>query len=276
MNIKEIKVLLSGNPAPQQLEKLECDVRIGVKKLMETYHKRMARLEKERLRYEKMLAFEQAAYAAGAEYIAGVDEAGRGPLAGPLVIAAVILPRGAFFEGLNDSKQLSAAQRERLYAEILSKAVDIRVNIVSVSNIDKENIYRATKRGMAEALRALQVKPQKAFLDAMEVSIEGMECKSITHGDALSVSIAAASVIAKVTRDRLMDKLDKIYPEYGFASNKGYGSPLHMEAIMKYGATVWHRRTYEPVKSMNLPSVAEEENIIYSPQTDAYEYEVHA
>lgn len=277
MNIKEIRaLLLTGTPTPKQLEKFATDVRQGVQKLMVSYRKRLVREAKEKLRYEKMQTFENAAYAAGAEYIAGVDEAGRGPLAGPMVIAAVILPRGVFLPGLNDSKQLTPAKRERLYSQILEKAVDIRVNIVSVSNIDRENIYRATQQGMTEVLQTLSVKPQAALLDAMEVSVEGTICKSITRGDARSISIAAASVIAKVTRDRIMNKLDVLYPQYGFVSNKGYGSNEHMEALEKYGATSWHRRTYEPVKSMGLAPVADKENVLYSPgQENGYEYEVH-
>ena len=217
-----------------------------------------------------MLTYEKEYYAQGMQYVAGVDEAGRGPLAGPLVIAAVILPQAVFIAGLNDSKQLSAAKREQLYDEIIAKAVAIEVNIVSVSNIDKLNIYTATQRGMAEVLEHLPVQPQVALIDAMPVEAKGINTVSIVHGDALSASIAAASIIAKVTRDRIMERLDKLFPAYGFAHNKGYGSGAHMQAIAKFGATKWHRRSYEPVKSMQLEPVAAANNELYSPQLDCH------
>ena len=212
-----------------------------------------------------MLKLERELYAEGCELIAGVDEAGRGPLAGPLVIAAVILPKDVFISGLNDSKQLSAAKRDTL---------DIEVNIVSVSNIDELNIYAATQQGMAQVLENLHCKPQAALIDAMPVKVPGMKIESVVHGDALSASVAAASIIAKVTRDRIMERLDVVYPAYGFAHNKGYGSGAHMQAVSELGATRWHRRSFEPVKSMQLPPVAAEENILYAPQTDNYEYPV--
>ena len=170
-----------------------------------------------------------------------------------MVIGAVILPQGAFIKGLNDSKKLSAAKREQLYDEIIAKALAVSVNIVSVYNIDRLNIYRATQEGMAEVLQNLKIRPQAALIDAMPVTAEGIKTYSVVHGDALSVSIAAASVIAKVTRDRLMDKLAAEYPEYDWQYNKGYGSGAHMQSILQHGATCWHRRSYEPVKSLHLP-----------------------
>ncbi|WP_405383203.1 ribonuclease HII [Phascolarctobacterium sp.] len=274
MKINEVKELLAGQPTAEQLAELRQDVRSGVQKLLAAYDKRLAKLAAEQERYRKMTAFEQECYAQGSTYVAGVDEAGRGPLAGPLVIAAVILPQDAFISGLNDSKQLSAAKRDALYDQVLEKAIAVEVNIVSISNIDKYNIYHATQQGMAQVLEALAVQPQVALIDAMPVEAKGMETKSIIHGDALSVSIAAASIIAKVTRDRIMERLDALYPAYGFGSNKGYGSGAHMEAIAANGATRWHRRSYEPVKSMDLPPVAPADNILYSPKTDAYEYPI--
>ena len=274
MNINEIKELLAGEPTADQLAKLAEDERKGVQKLLASYHKRLAKAAEEKERFAQMLAFENELYDEGKTFIAGVDEAGRGPLAGPLVIAAVILPQNVFISGLNDSKQLSAAKRDVLYEEIIAKALDIEVNIVSVSNIDALNIYVATQQGMAQVLENLHCKPQAALIDAMPVNLPGVEIKSIIHGDALSASIAAASIIAKVTRDRIMERLDKVYPAYGFAHNKGYGSGAHMQAIAEFGATRWHRRSYEPVKSLHLAPVMEEENILYSPLTDAYEYPV--
>ncbi|MDY2637131.1 MAG: ribonuclease HII [Phascolarctobacterium sp.] len=268
MKINEVKELLAGAPTAEQLAELKADERSGVQKLLAAYYKRLEKAALEKERFAKMLTYEKQYYAQGVRYVAGVDEAGRGPLAGPLVIAAVILPQEVFIAWLNDSKQLSAAKRDALYDEIISKAVAIEVNIVSVSNIDKYNIYTATQRGMAEVLEHLPVQPQVALIDAMPVEAKGMETNSIIHGDALSASIAAASIIAKVTRDRIMDRLDVLFPAYGFASNKGYGSGAHMQAIAEHGATRWHRRSYEPVKSMQLEPVAAAQNELYSPQLE--------
>ena len=270
MKISEVKELLLGNPSSEQLKMLQADERSGVQKLLLAYYKRLEKEAQEKERFTKMLAYESEYYAQGVQYVAGVDEAGRGPLAGPLVIAAVILPRNAFIAGLNDSKQLSAAKRDKLYDEIIAKAVAIEVNIVSVSNIDKYNIYAATQRGMAQVLEHLPVQPQVALIDAMPVTAKNIECVPIVHGDALSASIAAASIIAKVTRDRIMERLDTLFPDYGFAHNKGYGSGAHMQAIAEFGATKWHRRSYEPVKSMQLEPVAAAENELYSPQLDCH------
>lgn len=274
MNITEIKELLAGTPTAEQLATLAADERKGVQKLLAAYNKRLEKAAAEKERFTAMLKLERELYAEGCELIAGVDEAGRGPLAGPLVIAAVILPKDVFISGLNDSKQLSAAKRDMLYNEVMAKALDIEVNIVSVSNIDELNIYAATQQGMAQVLENLHCKPQAALIDAMPVKVPDMKIESVVHGDALSASIAAASIIAKVTRDRIMERLDLVYPAYGFAHNKGYGSGAHMQAVSELGATRWHRRSFKPVKSMQLPPVSAEENILYAPQTDNYEYPV--
>lgn len=275
MKINEVKELLQGSPTQEQLAELSLDERAGVKKLLAAYYKRLEKEVEEKLRFQKMLTFEKRLYNEGAQYIAGVDEAGRGPLAGPLVIAAVILPQEVFISGLNDSKQISHKKREQLFNEILKKAIAIEVNIVSVSNIDRLNIYGATQNGMREVIEALSTRPDVALIDAMPVQSEKIRTLSIVHGDALSASIAAASIIAKVTRDRIMERIDAHYPEYGFAGNKGYGSGAHMQAIMSQGATCWHRRSFEPVKSMELEPVAHEDNILYSPLLDEYEYSVN-
>ncbi|MCD8174337.1 MAG: ribonuclease HII [Phascolarctobacterium sp.] len=264
MKINGIKELLNGNPTSDQLVAMEQDERTGVKKLLAVYRKRLEKEAVERERFDGMLRYERQYYAYGAKYIAGVDEAGRGPLAGPLVIAAVILPRDIFIECLNDSKQLSAKKREALYWEIVEKAIDISVNVVSVSNIDKLNIYKATQLGMEEVIAHLRTIPSVALIDAMPVRAKTAKTVSIVHGDALSASIAAASVIAKVTRDRIMEMLALLHPEYNFSGNKGYGSKDHMQAIKDHGATPWHRRSFEPVRGINLPAVEERENILYS------------
>ena len=273
MTISEIREILLGSPSEEFLAELEQDGRVAVKKLLQAYHKRVEKAAIERERFHKMLSYERQYYAEGAKLIAGVDEAGRGPLAGPLVIAAVVMPEEFFISGLNDSKQISASKRDKLYDEILQKALSVSVNIVSISNIDELNIYRATQQGMAEVLLHLDKQPDVALIDAMPVEAGDIKTVSLVHGDALSASIAAASIIAKVTRDRIMEKLDTLYPAYKFANNKGYGSKEHMQAIDMEGVTEWHRRSYEPVKSLNLEAVKVQENILYSPLVDGYEYE---
>lgn len=273
MTISEIREILLGSPSEEFLAELELDSRIAVRKLLQAYHKRIEKAALERERFHKMLSYERQYYDEGAKLIAGVDEAGRGPLAGPLVIAAVVMPQEFFISGLNDSKQISASKRDKLYDEILQKALSVSVNIVSISNIDELNIYRATQQGMAEVLLHLDKQPDVALIDAMPVEAGDIKTVSLVHGDALSASIAAASIIAKVTRDRIMEKLDTLYPAYKFANNKGYGSKDHMQAIDQDGVTEWHRRSYEPVKSLNLEAVKVQENILYSPLLDGYEYE---
>ena len=273
MTISEIREILLGSPSEEFLVELELDQRVAVKKLLQAYHKRIEKAALERERFHKMLSYERQYYDEGAKLIAGVDEAGRGPLAGPLVIAAVVMPQEFFISGLNDSKQISASKRDKLYDEILQKALSVSVNIVSISNIDELNIYRATQQGMAEVLLHLDKQPDVALIDAMPVEAGDIKTISLVHGYALSASIAAASIIAKVTRDRIMEKLDTLYPAYKFANNKGYGSKDHMQAIDQDGVTEWHRRSYEPVKSLNLEAVKVQENILYSPLLDGYEYE---
>lgn len=255
MKIAEIKELLANNPNEELLAELAKDGRSGVQKLVAAYYKKQQAEQAERERFAKMLMYENNCYNEGDQFVAGVDEAGRGPLAGPMVIGAVILPQNVFIKGLNDSKKLTAAKREQLYGEILEKALAVSVNIVSVYNIDRLNIYRATQEGMAQVLESLKIRPQAALIDAMPVQAGDIKTYSLIHGDALSASIAAASVIAKVTRDRMMEQLAAEYPQYGWAHNKGYGSAEHMQAVLEYGATSWHRRSYEPVKSMHLPPV---------------------
>ena len=266
MKLQEIKAVLTGKPTEEQLQEIRQDGRTGVQKLLAAYDKKLEKEKLERERFANMLQYEKEYLSLpGITHIVGVDEAGRGPLAGPLVIAGVILPEDVFIGGLNDSKKLSEAKREALYPEILDKAVAVLVNVVSISNIDKENIYRATQEGMEQILRQIRVRPQVALVDAMHPHVEGIETVPIIHGDALSASIAAASVIAKVTRDRLMLKLAQAYPQYGLAQNKGYGSQLHMDAIRQYGATKIHRRSYEPIRSMNLAPVEERDNYLFEP-----------
>lgn len=190
--------------------------------------------------------YEKELYKSGCKYIGGVDEVGRGPLIGSVVAACVILPFDFALEGLTDSKKLSEKKRNEFYKIIWEKAIAIGIGIVDEKVIDEVNIYEATKIAMKKAISDTNIKPDHVLIDAMPLDID-VPTTSIIKGDAKSISIAAASVIAKVTRDRMMYELDKIYPMYGLASNKGYGTKKHIEAIKKYGITKYHRLSFKPV-----------------------------
>ena len=191
--------------------------------------------------------FEEELYDNGYSNICGVDEAGRGPLAGPVVIAACILPPFLRIPGINDSKKLTEKKRDELYKIIVKEAIAYKVVFISVKDIDELNIYNATKKGMLEAIEGLSVTPDYVLIDAMPLGELHYSNKSIVHGDALSASIAAASILAKVSRDQYMKKMDIKYPNYGFARHKGYCTKSHMEALDKYGPCPIHRKTYYPV-----------------------------
>ena len=195
------------------------------------------------LKYEKEL------YSEGVELIAGVDEVGRGPLIGPVVAAAVILPKNYKLDGLTDSKKLTEKKRDMYYEIIKRDAIAIGIGIKDENIIDEVNIYEATKLAMKEAIDKLNVKPEHILIDAMPLELD-IPTISIIKGDMKSESIAAASVIAKVTRDSMMYELDKKYPEYGFGSHKGYPTKKHVEAIEKYGLIEGYRKTYTPIKDM--------------------------
>lgn len=192
-----------------------------------------------------MKKFENELYESGIKYIAGIDEVGRGPLVGPVVTAAVILPRDFYDERINDSKKLTEKKRELLYDVIMENAVSVGIGISSEDVIDEINILEATKKAMIEAVNNLSVKPEYLLIDAVKLNIDIPQI-SIIKGDAKSESIAAASIVAKVTRDRMMIELDKIHPEYDFKHNKGYGTKKHIEAIEKYGIIKEHRKTFAP------------------------------
>lgn len=200
--------------------------------------------EKEQLRLDKMLEYERALYAKGYEFICGIDEAGRGPLCGPVVAAAVILKKDDHIEGVNDSKKLSEKKRESLFETIKERAVAWSVGIVDEETIDNINILEATRLAMKKAVEGLSTKPDFALVDAEKKVPIDVPYSPIIKGDALSESIAAASIIAKVTRDHMIIELDKEYPEYGFAKNKGYGTKEHTEAIKKYGLCKAHRKSF--------------------------------
>lgn len=218
------------------------DTRAGVKGLIKKYKKQLDDREEEILRMQQMMVFEKKYQ--DYSYICGIDEVGRGPLAGPVMTAAVILPKECDILYLDDSKKLTEKKRESLYDEILEKALDYQIGSASPEKIDEINILQATFSAMRESIDGLRQKPNLAFVDAE--TIPGIDIKqiSIVKGDARSISIAAASIVAKVTRDRLMVAYDKLYPEYNFASNKGYGSKEHIEAIKKYGPCPIHRRSF--------------------------------
>jgi ribonuclease HII len=228
------------------LELLAADERQGIQKLYQTYTARLREAEAESKRLEVMCEYERQFILKGKKLIAGVDEVGRGPLAGPVVAAAVILPVGYILTGINDSKKLSEKKREALYERITEDAVCCSVFLVQPEEIDEINIYQASKLAMTEAVCQLTVQPDQLLIDAMEVSLPIDQLK-IIKGDEKSISIAAASIVAKVTRDRYMKKLDQIYPQYGFKSNMGYGTKEHLEALKVFGATKIHRKTFSPV-----------------------------
>ncbi len=249
--IKEIKEQLAGI---QQLDdpllaELEQDSRSGV---IQAIAKRKRELQKqvdEDLRLEKMLAYEKELYAQGIDLIAGVDEVGRGPLAGPVVAAAVILPKACKIPGLNDSKKIPKSKHKEIYEAVLQNAIAIGIGVKANQVIDQVNIYEATKLAMMEAIGQLEPQPQHLLIDAMKLDLP-ISQTSIIKGDANSLSIAAASIVAKVTRDHMMEEFDKEYPGYDFAQNAGYGTAKHLAGLDKLGVTPIHRRSFEPVKSM--------------------------
>ena len=201
--------------------------------------------EKEEQRLLKLKEIDKEFFDMGMKYVCGIDEAGRGPLAGPVVVASVILPENSMIEGVNDSKKISESKREKLYDIILQEAISYGIGIIYQDEIDEINILQATKKGLHEAVANMETKPKVILVDALTgIDTLGIPYKSIIKGDAKSYSIGAASIIAKVTRDRIMREWDKVYPEYGFAAHKGYGTAKHIEAIKKYGLTPIHRRSF--------------------------------
>lgn len=244
-SISQIKEEFEQADAAQRAvlyEVYSSDDRAGVKKLVSAYRKKEEALQKERMRLEDMRSFEHkySTYS----LICGIDEAGRGPLAGPVVAGAVILPKDCEILYLNDSKKLSPAKREALYEEIMEKAEAVGVGMASPARIDEINILQATYEAMREAVDNLGVTPELLLNDAVTIPDVSIPQLPIIKGDAKSVSIAAASIIAKVTRDRLMVQYDEILPGYGFARHKGYGSKDHIEAIRRLGPTPIHRQTF--------------------------------
>ena len=213
--------------------------------------------EKELERLQQLKKIEEQLYMQkGLKTIAGIDEAGRGPLAGPVVVACCLMPRNSMIEGVNDSKKIAEKKREKLYESITEKAISYGVGIIGQTEIDEINILNATKKGLTKAIQEMEeklkqkpelgiIKPDAILVDALtKIDTDGIPYQSIVHGDAISYSIACSSIIAKVTRDRIMRQWDEIYPQYGFAKHKGYGTAAHIQAIREYGLCPLHRRSF--------------------------------
>ena len=201
--------------------------------------------ESEEEKYQRLKSFDQKFYDQGINLLAGIDEAGRGPLAGPVVVACVIMPKDARILGINDSKKVSEKKREKLYEQIMQEAVSVGVGIVDQHRIDEINILNATKEALTDAISKLTVKPERILVDALEhINTLGIPYTPIIKGDATSYSIAAASIIAKVTRDRIMEEWDKVYPDYGFSKHKGYGTAEHIQKIKEIGPCILHRKSF--------------------------------
>ena len=246
MTIKEVKELLnSGSVSKQELANLAHDERNGIKELLVSYQKKQEKLAKKRSAFLKRFKYEKNFWAKG-QIVAGIDEVGRGPLAGPVVTAAVIVDSNFDLLDVNDSKKISPKKRLELYPKILQEAVSVGIGVKSAQIIDQINIYEADRQAMAQAVRALDKKPDALLVDAMNVPLKIPQVRLI-KGDAKSNSIAAASIVAKVFRDKLMDDYDKIYPQYNFSHNAGYGTSVHIAALKKYGPTPIHRKTFAPV-----------------------------
>ncbi|MBY5005189.1 ribonuclease HII [Streptococcus suis] len=249
--IKEVTALLAqvdslDSPVWADLAQ---DERAGVHTAIKKRRKELEKEAAEDARLEAMLSYEKALYENGVEFIAGIDEVGRGPLAGPVVAAAVILPKGCKIRYLNDSKKIPKSKHEAIYQEVMERALAVGVGIKDAAVIDQVNIYEATKLAMLEALGQLSQEPEHLLIDAMKLDTP-LPQTSIIKGDANSLSIAAASIVAKVTRDKMMADYDKEFSGYGFAKNAGYGTAEHLEGLNKLGITPIHRKSFEPIKSM--------------------------
>lgn len=251
LSVLEIKTRLASVESLEEEFYKEClnDSRKAVQAAVKSCEKRLLKLQQLEEKFVEMNLFENELHAKGYQFIAGVDEAGRGPLMGPVVAGAAILPADFKLLGLNDSKQLSEAKRNEFYDYIVENALAWGVGVCDSELIDQINIYEATKVAMTRAIGNLQVKPDYLLLDAMKLSLE-LPQDSLIKGDARSNSIAAASILAKVTRDRMIKAYAEEYPGYGFEKHMGYGTKEHLDSIEKLGPTPWHRMTFAPLKDM--------------------------
>ncbi|RAL26186.1 ribonuclease HII [Thermoflavimicrobium daqui] len=250
--IHQVKTWLSEQTQVTQeiLDALLSDSRVGVRKLAESYIREQKRREKELARLELMWKYEQVGWQKGYQVIAGIDEAGRGPLAGPVVAAAVVLPEDFDVTGLNDSKQLTRSERDELKVRIEEQAISIGVGMVDVEYIDRYNILQATYHAMRLAISKLSIQPDYLLVDAVRIPKIHLPQEGIIKGDQLSHSIAAASIIAKTARDEWMLQAAQKYPYYGFEKHMGYGTPEHLAALMKWGVSPIHRRSFAPIKEL--------------------------
>ncbi|AUI71133.1 ribonuclease HII [Companilactobacillus alimentarius] len=246
--ISEIRTFLKQDAKPELLDELAQDTRIGVKKLLEQYFKRQKRTTELMEKFHHKEFLEKPFWDQNLA-VAGVDEVGRGPLAGPVVTAAVILPPDNTLYEVDDSKKLSITKRNELYKKICEQAVDISVALGSPKLIDQENIYHATELTMRDSIKNLYLRPDHILVDAMTIPVDIRQTKLI-KGDSKSLSIGAASIVAKVARDRLMTMYSKIYPEFDFEDNDGYGTKKHLTALDKFGRTRIHRLSFSPVRKI--------------------------
>lgn len=242
--IKEIIENISIDEYMKYIEILKIDERKSVQSLAVKMAKKLDAIRREEERLEKINEFENEGYKKGYVYIGGIDEAGRGPLAGPVVASVVVFKQGTKIEGINDSKKLSEAKREELFDIIKKEALDYGIGIVNNEEIDEFNILNATYMAMKKALNCLKKSPDYLLIDAATIPGVDVAQNPIIKGDSKSISIAAASILAKVTRDNLMYQYDEMYPEYGFKGHKGYGTKEHYEAIEKHGITPIHRKSF--------------------------------
>ncbi|GAA0861272.1 ribonuclease HII [Paraclostridium tenue] len=246
-SVKEINAIIESIKPDEYLKYIDIlknDERKSVKNIAIKLAKKLDKIRAENERLEMINAFENEGYQKGYTYIGGIDEAGRGPLAGPVVAAVVVFKPGTKIEGINDSKKLSEAKRDELFDIIKEQALDYGIGIVQKDEIDEYNILNATYMAMKKAINCLKKTPDYLLVDAAHVPDVNIDQKSIIKGDSKSISIAAASILAKVTRDSLMYEYDKMYPEYGFASHKGYGTDQHYKAIREHGITPIHRKSF--------------------------------
>lgn len=251
LTIAQIKAELAQHPTAVLLEELQLDQRKGVQQALKHYLKKKAQQAELVKNFKARFKYEQGFWQQGVPLVAGVDEVGRGPLAGPVVAAAVILPHDFSLLAVNDSKKLTAHKREELYAKILTEALAVSVGAVNNQVIDQINIYQAARVAMLQAVDGLQIKPQQLIIDAMQLETKIPQLR-LVKADAKSVSVAAASIVAKVCRDHLMSFYAKLYPEYDFAHNDGYGTAKHLQGIAAHGVTPLHRLTFEPLRSQYL------------------------
>ena len=248
-NISQIKEILSSIHSIEDpmFQQLSLDMRKGVQTALKSCQKRIEKEQKRAEHFIEMQYYERLAYKEGASFIAGVDEVGRGPLAGPVVAAAVILPKNIEDLGFDDSKKLSASKREEIYRLIQEKAIAIGIGIVDADIIDKVNIYQASRLAMQQAVSELKIQPDYLLIDAMKIDVNTPQI-GIIKGDAKSISIAAASIVAKQVRDQMMQEFDELYPGYDFSNNAGYGTPKHLEGLKSKGICPIHRKTFAPIK----------------------------